>query len=61
MTYKKFYRSTHNKKIAGICEGLGIYFDIDPSILRIIWLCSVLFAGTGLIIYLIIWILTPIQ
>jgi len=55
----KLYRSTENKKIAGICGGLGEYFDIDPTIVRLIWIASVLIAGTGLLAYLIAWMIIP--
>jgi phage shock protein C len=44
--------------VAGVFEGLGKSFDMDPNILRLIWVISVLFFGSGLLIYLILaWIL----
>ena len=61
MSYRRFTRSRVNRKIAGVCEGLGIYFDIDPVIFRLIFVCLVLFAGGGLLLYLIFWIITPEQ
>jgi len=55
------YRSRTNKKIAGICAGFGEYFDLDPSIIRIIWLATVLLGGTGALIYLICWLIIPLN
>ena len=48
-----------DKKIFGVCGGLGEYFDIDPTIVRIIFLASVLIFGTGLLLYLILAIVMP--
>jgi phage shock protein C len=47
------------KKIFGVCSGLGDYFDIDPTIIRIIFLASVLIFGTGVLIYLILALVMP--
>jgi len=48
-----------NKKIAGVCSGVAEYFNIDPTIVRIIWLILVLCFGIGIIAYLIAWIVFP--
>ncbi len=58
-TTKRLYRIPQNKAIGGVCTGLGEYFEIDYSILRIIWVVSVIFAGMGILAYLIAWILIP--
>ena len=50
-----------DKKIFGVCGGLGEYFDIDPTIVRIIFLASVLIFGTGLLLYLILAIVMPLH
>lgn len=52
---KKLYRSEHNKVFAGICGGLGEYFDIDPTVLRLIWVLVVIFTGLvpGVLAYII--------
>jgi phage shock protein PspC (stress-responsive transcriptional regulator) len=52
-------RSTTDKKIAGVAAGLADYFDLDPTIIRLVWLLAVLCAGTGLIAYIILWIALP--
>jgi phage shock protein C len=56
---KRLVRSTTDKKIAGVAAGLADYFDLDPTIIRLVWLLAILFAGTGLIAYLILWIALP--
>src|ERR1700686_1685772 len=56
---KRLVRSTTDKKIAGVAAGLADYFDLDPTIIRLVWLLAVLFAGTGLIAYIILWIALP--
>lgn len=53
------YRSEDNKIIAGVCGGLGLYFDIDPTIIRIIFIIVTIFGGSGVLIYLILWLLIP--
>jgi phage shock protein C len=56
---KRLVRSTNDKKIAGVAAGLADYFDLDPTIIRVVWLLAILFAGTGLIAYVILWIALP--
>ena len=56
---KKLYRSTSNRVIAGVCGGLGEYFGVDPVIIRLIWVLTVFFGGTGLVAYLIAWLIIP--
>ena len=48
-----------DKKLFGVCSGLANYFDIDPTVMRIIFLAAFLFFGTGLILYLILLIAMP--
>jgi phage shock protein PspC (stress-responsive transcriptional regulator) len=55
---KKLYRQPKNKIIAGVCTGLGEYFDIDPVIIRILFVAA-FFMMAGLFIYIAIWIVTP--
>jgi phage shock protein PspC (stress-responsive transcriptional regulator) len=58
---RRLYRSRTDKKIAGICGGLGKYFGIDPVIFRIIWLLLLLGMGAGLVVYLILWLVIPLE
>jgi len=57
---KKLMRSSTDKKIAGVCAGLADYFDLDPTIVRVIWFIAVFFAGTGFLAYIILWIVLPV-
>ncbi|OGF14209.1 MAG: PspC domain-containing protein [Candidatus Eisenbacteria bacterium RBG_16_71_46] len=56
---KRLYRSRTDRKIAGVCGGLGAYLGIDPVILRILWVALVLGAGFGLLAYVIFWLIVP--
>ena len=56
---KKFYLSSTDRKIAGVCGGIAEYFNIDSLIVRIIFVVLVLGFGTGVLAYLIIWLLAP--
>lgn len=57
---EKLYRSSEHKKIAGVCSGLGEYFNTDPTIIRILWLVFVFSSfGLGVLIYLLFVIVVP--
>lgn len=56
---KRLTRSSTDKKIAGVCGGLADYFDLDATVIRIVWLLAVLLAGTGILAYVILWIALP--
>ncbi len=53
---KKIYRSETDRKIFGVCGGLGEYFDIDPVILRVIFIVLFFVGGLGLLVYIVMWI-----
>ena len=53
---KKLYRSETDRKLAGVCGGLGEYFDIDPVIFRIIFVVLLFMGGFGFLLYLIMWV-----
>jgi len=55
----RLYRSETNKVIAGVCGGLGDYFNIDPTIIRIIFVIITIFGGSGILIYIILWLIIP--
>ena len=57
---KKLYRNKQEYKIAGVCSGIGDYFEIDPIIIRLIFLATFLL-GAGPIVYIIGWIIIPIK
>jgi phage shock protein C len=56
---KKLYRSTTNKILGGVCGGLGEYFDVDPVIIRVLWVIFMLAGGAGVIAYIIAWLIIP--
>lgn len=59
-TYHKLYRSRKDKMIAGICGGLGEYFRVDPTLIRLIALLFVFLGGASFLVYLIMWIVVPL-
>lgn len=60
MDSKKLYRSRRNQMIAGVCGGLGEFFHIDPTIIRLVW--AILgFTGSGLIAYILAAIIMPTE
>ena len=57
---KKLYLSETDKKIGGVCGGLGEYFERDPTIVRILFVLLILFSfGFGLLAYLALWLIIP--
>ena len=59
MTMKKLYRSNTNRKLCGVCGGFAEYFDLDPTIMRLLVIILTLFGGGGLLIYLICALVIP--
>lgn len=57
--YHRMYRDPDNRVIGGVCSGMGAYWDIDPVILRIIFVVLTLAGGMGALIYLILYIVIP--
>lgn len=57
--YNQIHRSQTNKILGGVAGGLGEYFQIDPTIIRIIFVLLTIFGGSGLLIYIVLWILLP--
>ncbi len=58
-TNKRFYLSNTDRKIAGVCGGLGEFFQIDPVIFRIIFVVLSFLGGVGVLLYLILWLVAP--
>ena len=58
---KKLYRSDSNKILAGVIGGVGEYFDVDPVVLRLLWVLILIFTGLvpGLLVYLIAMLVVP--
>ena len=56
---KRLYKSSTNKKLCGVCGGLAEYFDIDATLVRLLWAISVCILGTGILAYIIAAIIMP--
>ena len=56
---RKLYRSKKNRVIAGVCGGIGEYFNIDPTIIRLLWILFIFMGGSGILAYIIAWIIIP--
>jgi phage shock protein C len=61
MNTQRLFRSRRNYMVAGVCGGLGEYFNIDPTIIRLAAVLSLLLAGSGLLVYLVAWIIIPAE
>ncbi|VIQ00388.1 stress-responsive transcriptional regulator [Streptococcus pneumoniae] len=58
---KQLMRSGRDKKIAGVCAGVAHYFDMDPTIVRVIWGVLAFGYGAGVVAYIILWIIAPVS
>ena len=56
---KRLYRSRTNRMLAGVAGGIGEYLDADPTVIRLLFALSFLFAGTGFLAYLVMWLIIP--
>jgi phage shock protein C len=61
MNTKKLMRSSNNKMIAGVCGGLADYLNLDPTVVRLIFMLLFFLGGHGLLVYLILWLVMPVQ
>lgn len=57
---RRMYRDADQRVLGGVCGGIGNFFSIDPLVIRLIFVFSVLLYGTGGFIYIILWILIPV-
>lgn len=56
---KKLFRSKNDRVLAGVCAGLANHFNVDPVLIRVIFVAALLGGGFGLLAYLILWVVTP--
>lgn len=56
---KKIQRNEDEGMILGVCAGIADYFDIDPTIVRLLWAFSILFLGTGVLLYILCVFIIP--
>ncbi|HPE68704.1 MAG TPA: PspC domain-containing protein [Thermotogota bacterium] len=58
---KRLYRSRKNKMLAGVCGGIADYFDVDPTLIRLLWVLLILAGGAGIVLYLLALVIVPEQ
>jgi phage shock protein C len=58
---KHLYRSRDERWLAGVCGGIGNYFDIDPTVVRVLFVLAFFVFGGGLWVYLILWLIIPLN
>lgn len=58
---KKLYRSRTNKFIAGVCGGLGDYFNVDATLVRIAFILLCFASGFGVLLYIVLWVIVPLE
>ncbi|OOG55795.1 PspC family transcriptional regulator [Rhodanobacter sp. B05] len=56
---KRLYRSRNDRKLAGVCAGIAEYYGWDPTLVRVAWIVLTLLGGSGILIYLIMWLVMP--
>jgi phage shock protein C len=58
---RKLYRSRSDRKLAGVCGGLAQFFNLDPTLIRVLLVVLAVLGGSGILIYLAMWIMVPNQ
>jgi phage shock protein C len=58
---RKLYRSRTDRKLAGVCGGLAEYFNLDATLIRVLFVVLAVLGGSGLLLYLALWIVVPNQ
>ena len=61
MENKRLYRSQKNSVIAGVCGGLAEYFNVEPVLIRGLFVVAILAGGGGVLVYIVLWIITPLE
>lgn len=60
MEHKKLYRSSTNKMVCGVCQGVADYINLDPTVVRLLWVLFGIF-GVGVLVYIVAAIIMPVQ
>jgi len=58
-TSRRFYLSRRDKVLGGVCGGIGQYFNMDPTLVRVLFVLALFLGGGGILLYLILWMITP--
>jgi phage shock protein C len=56
---EKLYRSRTNRQVAGVCGGLGTRFNVDATLVRVLFILLGIFGGAGIVLYVAMWIIVP--
>jgi phage shock protein PspC (stress-responsive transcriptional regulator) len=57
---KKFYRDPDRKVVGGVAAGVASYFGVDLGVVRFLWVLSILVFGTGVVVYIVLWVIAPV-
>lgn len=58
---RRLYRCRHDRRLAGVAAGVAEYFDLDPTLVRVLWFVSNFFGGLGLFLYIGMAIIVPLE
>jgi phage shock protein C len=58
-TTRKLYRSKTNRQLGGVCGGLAEYFNLDATLIRVLFVVLAVLGGSGIVLYLALWIIVP--
>lgn len=58
---RRLYRCRHDRRLAGVAGGVAEYFDLDPTLVRLLWIASIFFWGFGLLLYIVMAIVVPLE
>jgi phage shock protein C len=58
---RRLYRCQHDRILAGVASGMAERFDLDPTLVRLLWVASVFFGGFGLLLYIVMAIIVPLE
>lgn len=61
MNPRRLYRCRHDRQLAGVAAGMAEYLDLDPTVVRILWILSALFGGVTIILYVILAFVMPLE
>ena len=58
---RRLYRCRHDQRISGVASGVAEYFDLDPTVVRVLWVLSIFLGGFGLLLYIAMAIIVPLE
>ena len=58
---QRLYRSSADRMLGGVCGGLAHYFDVDPVLIRLLFVVTAFISGAGILAYIVLWIVVPFE